>query len=160
VHALVRGIESLLPRPFARGRALKGDQAPDPTGTLSPIRASLLVEGCVSRPPLRPGPNPRGHGRGHSGLFPYGGVCVATAPMRRWAKSRSNYVRGPGARSPLTRGALCGTTYKWRGTSREHDARTVCGITKYVRRKGCLITSGPRTGRCKGEYWSIERVAS
>jgi len=79
VHALVRGIESLLPRPFARGRALKGDQAPDPTGTLSPIRASLLVEGCVSRPPLRPGPNPRGHGRGHSGLFPYGGVC-ATAP--------------------------------------------------------------------------------
>src|SRR5437667_8328810 len=30
VHALVRGTESLLPRPFARGRALKGDQAPNP----------------------------------------------------------------------------------------------------------------------------------
>jgi len=28
VHALVRGTESLLPRPFARGRALKGEQAP------------------------------------------------------------------------------------------------------------------------------------
>jgi len=36
VHALVRGTESLLPRPFARGRALKGEQAPNPTGTLSP----------------------------------------------------------------------------------------------------------------------------
>jgi len=30
VHALVRGTESLLPRPFARFRALKGDQAPTP----------------------------------------------------------------------------------------------------------------------------------
>jgi hypothetical protein len=30
VHALVRGTESLLPRPFARCRVLKGDQAPTP----------------------------------------------------------------------------------------------------------------------------------
>jgi hypothetical protein len=36
VHALVRGPESLLTSPFARCRALKGDQAPNPTGTLSP----------------------------------------------------------------------------------------------------------------------------
>jgi Helix-turn-helix domain len=32
VHALVRGTESLLPRPFARCRVLKGDQAPTPRG--------------------------------------------------------------------------------------------------------------------------------
>jgi len=52
--------DSLLPCPFAPSRALKGDQAPNPTGTPKPIRASLLVEGCVLRPPLRPGRIPAG----------------------------------------------------------------------------------------------------
>ena len=34
MHALVRGTASLLPRPFARWRALKGDQPPDPATSL------------------------------------------------------------------------------------------------------------------------------
>ncbi len=59
MHALVRGPESLLPRPFARYRALKGAK-----------------------------PDAAGHAEPNSSLFPCGGVCVATAPMRRWAKSR------------------------------------------------------------------------
>ena len=121
VHALVRGPESLLTSPFARCRALKGDQAPT-----SRARWALF------------------------GTIPLWRRVRRDRPHETLARVPEYLVRGPCARSLLTRWALCGTTYKWRGTSREHDARTVCGIAKYVRRKECLITDGPEQDAEKG----------